>query len=185
MRPGGLTALAIINFVVALLQIMEGAGELMMPVLLPMAVQQAEKEAEAESRAASRAAAETMASGTPSAESRPRDRNAKKKLEQLKAGIAKANEHRVLIMLAGAIAVFFGVILALSGIGYLKLKKFLGKTLGTVYAVLEIVWGVVVVSYVSGALGEDFTIWGVISFIYPVVTLVCLQVIFKHDFVNR
>jgi len=76
------------------------------------------------------------------------------------------------------------VLLLLSGIGYLKQKKFLGRMLGSVYAVLGIVSTIITaVTFPTEAYG-GFHIMTMIDLIYPVLTLVLLNTTFKEDLTN-
>lgn len=71
-------------------------------------------------------------------------------------------------------------LLIVSGVGYLKQKKFLGQKLGSLYGLLGIattVFGLV-------ATNQSFGIGSIIGLIYPVLTLVLLNTTFKEDFVN-
>jgi hypothetical protein len=71
-----------------------------------------------------------------------------------------------------------GLLIA-SGVGYLKLKKFLGRMLGNAYAVVSLVdlaIGIVV--------SEDVGIGQLIVNVYPILTLILLNTTFKDDLVN-
>lgn len=69
-----------------------------------------------------------------------------------------------------------GALLILSGVGYLKLRKKLGRGLGNMYAVLSLVD-----TGVQIAVGE-FSMVAILFSIYPVLTLFALNIIFKDDF---
>ena len=83
-----------------------------------------------------------------------------------------------------ALTLVSSLLLLLSGIGYIKQKRFMGRILGNVYAVLSIVSSVVSGLMFDPELGGGFNIGTIIGFIYPVLTLFLLNVIFKEDFVN-
>jgi hypothetical protein len=76
------------------------------------------------------------------------------------------------------------VLQLLSGIGYIKQKKFLGRFLGNAYAVLAIASSVVSAVMFPSELGGGFSIPTIIGLIYPVLTLFLLNITFKEDFVN-
>lgn len=76
------------------------------------------------------------------------------------------------------------VLLILSGIGYLKQKKILGRTLGNAYAVLSIASSIVSGTQISSEAGGGFTIGTLVGLIYPVLTLFLLNVTFKDDLTN-
>ena len=86
--------------------------------------------------------------------------------------------------LAAGIELVVAALMIVSGVGYLKLRRFLGKTLGTIYAVLAIAWAGVEIGYMQKILEQDFGLLNMIGFIYPAITLFCLRMVFKDDFVN-
>jgi hypothetical protein len=71
------------------------------------------------------------------------------------------------------------VLLLLSGIGYLGQRKFLGKTLGNVYALIGLAG-----TGVGVAMTQRFDITTIIGLTYPVLTLALLNTTFKDDFPN-
>jgi len=76
------------------------------------------------------------------------------------------------------------VLLLLSGIGYLKQKKFLGRFLGNTYAVITIVSSVISGILFAPELGGGFNIMTIVGLIYPVLTLILLNTTFKEDLTN-
>lgn len=76
------------------------------------------------------------------------------------------------------------VLLLLSGIGYLKRKKFLGRTIGNIYAIIAIVSSVVSGMMFASELGGGFNIGTIIGLIYPVLTLILLNTTFRDDLTN-
>ena len=76
------------------------------------------------------------------------------------------------------------VLLLLSGIGYLKQKKFLGRTMGNIYAVTAIVGSVFSGMMFASELGGGFNIGTIINLIYPVLTLILLNTTFRDDLTN-
>jgi len=136
-RPGGLTALAVLNFVFG------GLGALLMLGLVALL--------SVTSSAVHAAGGElTSAPG---------------------AGLV------YLALLLGGINV---ILLIASGVGYIGQKKFLGRTLGTVYAILSLAGSVISLA----GLHTGFGIGTIIGLIYPVLTLVLLNTTFKDDLVN-
>jgi len=85
----------------------------------------------------------------------------------------------VLYALAG-MALLRAALLITSAIGYLGVKKFLGRTLGNAYAVLALVAIVIEISIAP----QNFTIFGLLDFVYPLITLFLVNVIFRKDFVR-
>jgi len=76
------------------------------------------------------------------------------------------------------------VLLLLSGIGYLKLKKFLGRMIGNTYAVISIVSSVISGIMFPSEMGGGFNIGTIIGLIYPIITLILLNTTFKEDLTN-
>jgi len=90
-----------------------------------------------------------------------------------------------LFLTIAALNLVSALLLILSGIGYLKLKKFLGRTLGNAYGILGILSTVGSMLWMPAALGGgSFTIGTIIGLIFPVLTLVLINTAFKEDFVN-
>jgi len=76
------------------------------------------------------------------------------------------------------------VLLLLSGIGYIKQKKFMGWGLGNIYAVISIVSSVVSGYLFPPEMGGGFQIGTIIGLIYPVLTIILLNTTFKDDLTN-
>ena len=140
-RPGGLTALAVLNFVFAGLGIL---GLLAVAALLGVAHEAAGSEefnkAMAENSTISVGAIYAL----------------------LGLGIV-----RMAIMLA-------------AGVGYLKQKAFLGRTLGNIYALLALADTAAGIALVKSGFG----IGTLIGLVYPVLTLILINTTFKDDLVN-
>ena len=83
-----------------------------------------------------------------------------------------------------ALSLISNVLLLISGIGYLKQKKFLGRTIGNTYAVFAIAGSVVSVVMFASELGGGFNIGTIIGLVYPVLTLILLNTTFKEDLTN-
>jgi hypothetical protein len=132
-RPGGLTALAVLNFVIG------GFGCL--GVL---------------------ASAALLTAG-----------------DALTKGIEVADmpsDGMMMFSLAGSVVTT--VLLIISGVGYLGMKKTLGYRVGNIYAVASILLSL------AEVMMTGFVIYSIIIFVYPLVTLFLLNTAFKEDFVN-
>jgi hypothetical protein len=81
----------------------------------------------------------------------------------------------VVILLTGVGA----LLLIVSGVGYLGQKRMMGRTLGTVYALVSL--GGTAVGVVTGGGIGVFTI---IFSVYPILTLIMVNTTFKDDLVN-
>jgi len=86
-------------------------------------------------------------------------------------------------MVLVAVSLIRAVLFIVSGIGYLKLKKFLGYKLGNACAVISLLY-VLWTIFLPAELGGGFTIALIIGSIYPLLTLILLNTTFKEDFVN-
>jgi hypothetical protein len=67
-----------------------------------------------------------------------------------------------------------------SGVGYIKQKAFLGRTLGNAYAGVSLLNTVIGLALIGGGFG----IGTIIGLIYPILTLALLNTTFKEDLVN-
>jgi len=74
-------------------------------------------------------------------------------------------------------------LLLLSGIGYLKQKKFLGRTLGTFYGISALLLLACNMAIFSGLYG-GFSLLAIILALYPIATLALINTTFKEDFVR-
>jgi hypothetical protein len=83
-----------------------------------------------------------------------------------------------------ALTIIISVLLLLSGIGYLKQKKILGRMMGNTYAVVAIVSGVISGMMFAPEFGGGFNIGSMIGLIYPIITLILLNTTFKDDLTN-
>ncbi len=146
-RPGGLTALAVLNF------IFSGWGLLGIMGMITMIVVFGKL-------------AENM------------DEQARTQLEAIQA------IGRPMLICLLAVSAVSSILLLISGIGYIKQKKFMGRTLGNAYAVLAIIIGIVSAVMMKPEIGGGFTIGAIIGFIYPVLTLILLNTTFKEDLTN-
>ena len=147
-RPGGLTALAVINFIFAVISVL---GILGMVALMALS-----GSAEGLDEAA---------------------REMKQAFEE--AGIGAG-----LLAVIVALNIVTTVLLVCSGIGYLKLKKFLGRGLGNAYAILTIGSSIASALIMPVKAGGGFNLAFLIGMIYPAITLILINTTFKEDLVN-
>lgn len=144
-RPGGLTALAVFNFIFAFFSLLEILG-------MALALQFADEAAEGASE---------------------KDREAFEAFQELGPAV---------FISIIAITAVSGILLTVSGIGYLKLSNLWGRMMGNAYALLAIVTSVVSGVVMPAVLGGGFNLMTIIGFIYPALTLLLLNVQFKKDF---
>lgn len=88
------------------------------------------------------------------------------------------------VFLLVAVMALTGLLLLLSGIGYLKQKRVLGRGMGNGYAILGVITTVAVVNLQPEALGGGFTLMTILGLLYPVLTLAMINMTFKEDFIN-
>jgi hypothetical protein len=151
-RPGGLTALAVFNFIFGAMGVLSALG---MMVFIPML---------------GRLPEDAMADMGP---------------EQIAQLEALQEVGAGLFVALAVLSLISALLLILSGIGYLGLKKFLGRTLGNAYGILGIIATVGSAMFMPVVLGGgSFTIGTILGLIYPVLTLVLLNTAFREDFVN-
>jgi hypothetical protein len=139
-RPGGLTALAVLNFVFA------GLG-----ILAYLALLAAAKLVDTAASKVGDAVGE-KAPGVPTSV--------------------------YVVLLIGFVTV---AIMLTAGVGYIQQKKFLGRTLGNVYAVMSLGNTALSLAIIKGA---SFGFGTIIGLVYPVLTLILLNTVFKDDFVR-
>ncbi len=147
-RPGGLTALAVINFVFFGSSILSLVGLAVFFTFIGMA---------------------------------PTDKMDAAQKTQIEA---MQNMGAPTLVLIFALTTISGVLLLLSGIGYLKQKKVMGRMLGNVYGVLSIIGGVVSGLMFKVELGGGFNIGTIIGLVYPILTLILINTTFKDDLTN-
>lgn len=150
-RPGGLTALAVINFVFGGVGALSALGLI---VLIPLLgeISQVEGDIPPEQQAQLDA------------------------LQDVGAGV---------FISLGVLSVISAVLLIISGIGYLKLRRVLGRMVGNAYGILGIVSTLATMLWMPAALGGgSFGISTIIGLIYPVLTLILINTAFKDDLVN-
>ena len=157
-RPGGLTALAVINFVFGAFSLLGIFGIIFMfnaPMLMDKARDQLERDGASEAQLAQH----------------------DKSVEELEQAIEDMGGDTGLWINLVASFVFAGLLIA-SGIGYLKQKKVLGRKVGNIYGILG------VLLQAGMAVLAAFNFGMLIGFLYPVLTLILLNTTFKDDFVN-
>jgi hypothetical protein len=133
-RPGGLTVLAVVNFVIAALSLV-GAAALGAAMAVP---------------------------------------EIRESIEQELRG--PVTDVWLGVMLGTGVLI--AALLLVSGVGYLRQKRVWGRYVGTLYAIVDLASG----AYETTRTG--FELGTIISFVYPVLTLVLVNGIFKHDLVR-
>lgn len=109
-------------------------------------------------------------------------------LNDAQAEMKKAYEDKgvttAILALSFSLGFLSAILLITSGVGYLLQKKILGRVLGNVYAVIAIASSVISVIMMPDIKGGGFSIMTMIGLIYPVLTLIMLNTVFKEDFIH-
>ena len=165
-RPGGLTALAVINFILG--------GISLLGILITVSGFQM-RNIEAREQMLD----ERIENDPNLVERNPEVAEQKEQLE-LEKKIYNNPNAKIINFLSLVPA----ALLIASGIGYLKQKKMLGRMMGSLYAVTSIILGIVNLLIIYEIINKTFGLLGLIGFIYPVLTLFLLNVTFKDDLVE-
>jgi len=165
-RPGGLTALAVINFIlggISLLGFFSVVSGLQMRMI----------------EANEQILNERIQNDPNLVVREPKIAEQKEKLENTKEAL---NDPIVKIISCSGLVI--AALLIASGVGYLKQKKLLGRTMGNLYAVISILLEMANILIVYPKVDEKFGLLSLIGFIYPALTLFLLNVTFKDDLVE-
>ena len=146
-RPGGLTALAVINFIFAALSLLGILGTFLSKMLISRV---------------------------------PMDQMSEAQVAQLNA---LQNMSGLTLAVIVCMSLISFVLLLLSGIGYLKQKKVMGRLLGSSYGALSIIYTIVSTMVFSGVFGKSFGLMSIIGLVYPVLTLILLNTVYKDDLI--
>jgi hypothetical protein len=141
-RPGGLTALAVINFVFTGLNVL-GIGGMVTMLLVGQSDQP--------------------------------------ELAQLATMV---EEFRGLFIASIILTAVSSVLLLVAGIGYLRQKRVMGRIVGSAYAVIAIVSAFISATVLPAEMGGGIGIGTVFGLLYPVLTLVLVNITFKDDLVH-
>jgi len=145
-RPGGLTALAVFNFVFGAIGLLAAFGLIMFLAILLGFIPES-----------------------------PTVQETKEHLEA--AGIPALAAIIVLCFLTASLVI-------LSGIGYLKQSRFLGRTVGNAYAITGIAYSILKAATLSPEIGGGFQLATIMGLVYPLLTLLLLNTAFKRDLVH-
>ena len=160
-RPGGLTALAVINFILSGIFLLGILGT----IFGKYGIEMNEKVLD-----------ERIKNDPNLVERDPQVAEQKENLAKAKKALSDPNLRMITF-----ISIVPMALMIVSGVGYLKQKKMLGWTMGNLYAVISIILGIVEISIVDEDITGGFSMESLIGFIYPVLTLFLLNVTFKDD----
>ena len=147
-RPGGLTALAVFNFIFAALNLLGVLGMIALFAIFASVEIQNEE------------------------------------LAEMKAAFERAGVGMGLFAVLFVLQLVTFLLLLLSGIGYIKQKKVLGRMLGNIYAIIAILTGLCGALMMPSEGGGGFNLGTLLGLVFPVLTLVLLNTTFKDDFPN-
>ncbi|MDF1702456.1 MAG: hypothetical protein P1V36_15000 [Planctomycetota bacterium] len=157
-RPGGLTALAVINFVYGGFSVLGIFGLIFLlnapSILGGLRDKLVEDGAE-------QAQIEKMDSD----------------IAKMEQSVEDVGGHTGIYIGIGA-SILFAVILITSGVGYLKQRRGMGRKVGNIYGVLGVIYNL------GFALMTTFQFGVLIGLLYPVLTLVLINTTFKDDLVR-
>ena len=156
-RPGGLTALAVFNFLGCANDLLGILAILVMVLLFPKLIDKMEEKQQEQE-----AVAEEPAEEVPD-EERPTIKEDKQQEQALKQLNAWSEIGYGALALWCFLLVSCATLLLLSGIGYLKQKKFLGRRLGNTYALLSIGTSVFEVNVVPVQAGGGLPLLPILS----------------------
>lgn len=88
-----------------------------------------------------------------------------------------------LMLMTLAYLIFDVGLMIVAAIGYLKLKRILGRWVGTGEAVFSLVYFAAMVIYVQ-SMGLPFALGNLSTLVYPCLTLVLLNVVFRENLVH-
>ncbi len=165
-RPGGLTALAVINFIlggISLLGFFSVVSGLQMRMI----------------EANEQRLNERIQNDPNLVVRDPEIAKQKENLEQTKESLKDPK-----VKILNCSGLFLAALLIASGVGYLRQKKLLGRTMGNLYAVISILLGITNILIVYAKVETKFSLLSLVGFIYPVLTLFLLNVTFKDDLVE-
>lgn len=105
----------------------------------------------------------------------------------LAAGVPKGSQgppppQFLLLLSLGYLILDIGLMVT-AGIGYLKLKRVLGRWIGSAEAVVSLAYFVIVVTYAQSE-GIPFDFRNLSALVYPGLTLVLLNVVFRENLVQ-
>ncbi len=163
-RPGGLTALAVLNFVFGGFGVIWGLIVLAGTAFASSAGDSLDKFAEAARQAAREAA------------QRSGDADAIEAANKLAPAV---QEISTMFYILGILALVTAGLLIVAGVGYLKQSKKTGWMFGNVYGIASIV-----ITLLQGAMIFGFGIGTVFWLAYPIITLALLNTSFKNSFPN-
>ena len=153
-RPGGLTALAIINFVYAGLVGLSLISIIIMGLNGDAMIALMEKGLE-------------------------NDPDAEQNLNTIRTYVEAVSDP-VNLTIGILLGVAVGGLLIISGLGYLKQQRFRGRTLGNIFAILMLAS----LAFSLYRLKIEFGILNMLDIIYPALTLFLVNVTFKDDLVK-
>jgi hypothetical protein len=160
-RPGGLTALAVLNFVFGGFGIIGGLITLAAGSVVSSAGSLSDELADFGRRAAER-------SGDPNI------------LEGMNRIAPEASSLSGMFYLLGILGLLLAAFLIVAGVGYLKQSKKIGYLFGNIYGIAAIIVVVLQIAMVSAGFG--FMV--ILGLAYPIVTLALLNTVFKESFPN-
>ena len=175
-RPGGLTALAVLNFVFGGLAILIGLGGIACGTAVSTSGNALQEFGRATGEATLQAARDQAEkSGNTEAVKR-----IDKDIERFRRSLSSAPSLGAMYYIITLMVLATGAFLIVAGVGYLKQSRKSGYVFGNVYGIA----GIIVVVLQMAMLGAGFGFGIIIGLAYPIVTLALLNTVFKESFPN-
>ena len=97
----------------------------------------------------------------------------------LREAMEEGGVEAILVVLWLVLRLISYILLIVAGIGYLQQKRVLGRIMGSLYGILALInMGLMV------AVGKEFGFSSIVDLVYPVLTLIMVNITFKEDLVN-
>jgi hypothetical protein len=168
-RPGGLTALAVFNFIFGAYDCLQVLGAVVLIVILATFVQESSGESD-----------DTT---TAEAQENERDRQSRDPREAMAEQWHESGLGIHVLYVKGACYLVLAFLLISSGVGFLRQSRVWGRWLGNAYALVSIGTTVFEFSLIPEDMG-GFSIVAILFLIYPLLVLILLNTTFKGDFVT-
>jgi hypothetical protein len=175
-RPGGLTALAVLNFVFGGLAILFGLGG----IACGTAVSTSGSALQELGRATGEVALQAARDQAEKSGDTETVKRIDKDIERLRSSSSSAPSLGAMYYTITLMVLAIGAFLIVAGVGYLKQSRKSGYVFGNIYGIA----GIIVVVLQMAMLGAGLGFGIIIGLAYPIVTLALLNTVFKESFPN-
>jgi hypothetical protein len=169
-RPGGLTALAVFNFIFGAYDCLQVLGAAVLIVILATTVVPEES-------------GESDETTNAEAQEDERDRQPQDPREAMAEQWRKSGLGIHILYIKGACYLVLAFLLISSGVGFLRQSRVWGRWMGNAYAIVSIGTTGFEFSLIPEEVGR-FSILAILFLIYPLLVLILLNTTFRGDFVT-